>query len=371
VHKTWALGSGRVDGVLGLQAESSRFSALGEEAFVPSTQTRSSAVFALQRWAWGGGPTTNTASSDNHVSAGLRAERVQVQSSGDAEPAASDATGQFGPAQTRRFNPRSASLAVVLKPSAQWQATASFSHTERAPTFYELYANGLHAATGAFERGSTQQALERGQNADVSVAWRSGDHHLRLGLFSSRFSNYIALVATSEPNFVGDEGNSAPVFAFQGVKAKLQGLELEGSWQLLRGSHSLALHGKLDLVRGTNTTAKEPLPRLPPLQTTWGLTWAHGAWQLAAEAQHAAAQKRVPATDKPTASYTLVNLQAQLALDGSGVAGLGTGTGNLLLFAKLNNAGNTLAYSATTVGTVRPLAPLPGRSLQLGVRASF
>lgn len=59
-------------GVSGLQIEQLRFSALGEEAFVPATRTRSRALFTLQEFdagLWS-------------VSGGLRAERVRVSSSG-------------------------------------------------------------------------------------------------------------------------------------------------------------------------------------------------------------------------------------------------------------------------------------------------
>jgi iron complex outermembrane receptor protein len=40
-------------------------------------------------------------------------------------------------------------------------------------------------------------------------------------------------------------------------------------------------------------------------------------------------------------------------------------------FARLNNLTNELAYNATSIGTVRPLAPLPGRGLMVGLRLSF
>jgi iron complex outermembrane receptor protein len=44
---------------------------------------------------------------------------------------------------------------------------------------------------------------------------------------------------------------------------------------------------------------------------------------------------------------------------------------NSLLIVKLGNLGHTLAYSATTIATVRPLAPLPGRSLSVSWRVGF
>ena len=76
-----------------------------------------------------------------------------------------------------------------------------------------------------------------------------------------------------------------------------------------------------------------------------------------------ARQSRVPSTDVATASYTLV----QLALSRR----FNLGERDALWFVKLENAGDTLARSASTIRTVRDLAPLPGRALKTGVRISF
>ena len=350
VHRAVTLGTGRVEGTLGLQFESSRFSALGEEAFVPSTRTRQAAAFLLERWSWG---------ERGHLSAGLRREQVQVRSDGDADPAAP----QFGPAQARRFRPSSASIGAVFNLSAAWQAAASLSYTERAPTSYELYANGVHAATGAYERGDAAQALERGRNLDLSLAWREGAQRFKIGLFDSRFSNYILLAATGEADFVDAAGDSFPVFAFRGVRAHLYGFEAEASWRAWTGNGELDLDAKLDGVRAHNQDAGEALPRQPPLRATLGLNWQRGAWTARAEVQRARAQNRVPSTDEATAGWTLVNLSTSFALN--------LGTQEALLFAKLQNAANTLAYSAATTGTLRRLAPLPGRGLTLGLRVAF
>ena len=156
MHRTLALGAGLLEGIVGLQGESARFSALGDEAFVPPTCTRQSAAFLAERWTWG---------DSGHLSAGVHAERVRVQSDGDA----AGADAQFGPAQSRSLAPGSASLGAVLKLSSQWQLSSNWAHTERAPTGYELYANGVHAATPAYERGNPQQALERDRNLDLGL----------------------------------------------------------------------------------------------------------------------------------------------------------------------------------------------------------
>ncbi len=349
VHRAIDWAGGRIDGTLGLQLESSRFSALGNEAFVPSTSTQQAAAFLLERWTWSGG----------NLSAGLRAERVCVASEGDVPGAAA----QFGPAQSRSFTPKSASLGAVLNLAPQWQLTSSLSVTERAPTSYELYANGVHAATSAYERGNPQQRQERGRNLDVGLAWRDGANKATLSVFDARFTNYIALAATGEPNFVNDGGDSLPVFAFQGVRARLHGFEAASTWRALDGATKVDVDAKLDLVKGRNQSSAEPLPRLAPMRTTLALNVAQGAWTTRVEVQRAERQTKVPSTDAATAGWTLLNLSASYTLN--------LGERDVLLFAKLQNATNALAYSASTIATVRPLAPLPGRALSLGMRLTF
>lgn len=350
IHQALPAGGGRIEGTLGMHFEASDFSALGEEAFVPSTHTRQSAAFVLERWTWG---------HSGHLSAGVRAEQVQVRSEGDAPGSAP----QFGARQERRFSPTSASIGAVFNPSPQWQLTANGSYTERAPTNYELFAQGVHAATRAYERGASQQGRERGRNIDLALGWREGANRAKLGVFESRFSNYIALEATGEPDHVDEAGNAFPVYAFRGVRARLFGLEAEGTRRALDGPLTIDLDGKLDLVRGTNEDSGEALPRLAPLRATLGVKLSQGPWTGHVEVQHADVQRRVPATDAATPGWTLFNASASYAFN--------LAQQDALLFLKLQNAGNTLAYSASTIATVRALAPLPGRSLTAGLRASF
>ncbi|HST46055.1 MAG TPA: TonB-dependent receptor plug domain-containing protein, partial [Luteimonas sp.] len=53
VHAARPLGAGQLEGVFGVQAESSRFEALGEEAFVPTTHSRQAAAFVYEQWSLG------------------------------------------------------------------------------------------------------------------------------------------------------------------------------------------------------------------------------------------------------------------------------------------------------------------------------
>ena len=181
---------GPVKGVIGAQFENFDFSALGEEAFVPTTNTRRRALFVVEEWA----------SPIGKVSFGGRIERDRVSSEGDADPA----DAKFGPPQERSFTLYSGSIGNVYALDREWSVSGNFSTTARAPTSFELFANGVHAATGAFEVGDPNLAIERGNNIDVALQWKNERSHARLGVFAAQFSNYISLEDTGTSFTDGD-----------------------------------------------------------------------------------------------------------------------------------------------------------------------
>lgn len=348
-----ALGGGRRwQGLLGLQLERLDFSALGEEAFVPSTRTRSQALFTLQTLALPGGAA---------LSAGARAERVRVASDGDAADAAEP---RFGAPAQRRFAPASASLGAVLPlPAAGWQASATLGHTERAPAYHELYANGPHLATAAWERGDPALGVERSRHLELGLQRQQADGLWRAALFATRFARYLALDATGATVDDGD-GGSLPEVRVRGVPARLHGLELEARQRWRHGSWQLEGSAALDWLRGVNRASGEALPRLAPLRLQAGLEGRHGALRLGGQLRHAARQDHVPAHDVATPAATLLDLWAgwQQALPGGADA---------LWTVKLTNVGDALAWNASALRTVRTLSPAGGRALALGLRLGF
>ena len=351
---------GPLQGVVGVQTERMDFSALGAEAFVPGTRTRSAALFVLEEMQAGAA----------RLSLGARRESVRVNSDGDA-PEASEP--RFGAAVERRFSPTSATFSASIGAAQGWQASATLGHTERAPAYYELYANGVHVATAAFERGDATLPTERSRHAELGLAWTGAHGSLKFSAFSTRFSRYIELGATGVDVIVPGEGGApdeaVPEYLFRSVRARLQGFEIEGRQQLFAATagrpFALVMSGSVDTVRGDQLDTGEPLPRLAPLRARLALEAQAAAWQFGAGIRHAARQGRVPATDTATPGHTLLDLWASGALP-AGLLG-----GQVQWFAKLNNASDRLAYNAAAIATVRGLSPQGGRVLSVGLRATF
>jgi outer membrane receptor protein involved in Fe transport len=149
------------------------------------------------------------------LSFGARRESVRVQSFGNPDVA------RFVPA-SRSFNPTSYALGALWHVAPGWQLTSGLASTRRAPKDYELFADGPHVATAAYELGNAALQVERSTNADVGLQWKGGANSFRLNAFASRFANYIALEST------GNTTDDLPEFAYRQVRARFTGLEASG-----------------------------------------------------------------------------------------------------------------------------------------------
>ena len=366
---------GALDGVVGVQLDQSQFSADGAEAFAPYSSTRQQALFAHEELttSWG------------KLSFGARVESVNVESQGNPQVA------RFTPA-SRSFSPTSYAVGALWNVAPQWQLTGNLSYSERSPKDYELFADGPHIATNAYEVGNANFGKEQSTNLDIGVKWARGANNFGISAFVNQFNNYIALDATgvlrdSDGNggagvSVTDSGNGdntslesggvagiLPEFAYAQVGARFTGLEVSGNIRLIDAGqisgHVLDLALSADLVRATNTTTGQNLPRIAPARLGAALAWSQGAWGARFGINHVAAQNDVALGQPTTAAYTILNasLRYQQKL----------GASTLLWFAKIDNLSDQLAYSATSIltQTAPGKAPLPGRTLKLGLQASF
>ena len=357
---------GNLEGLVGFQSENNRFSADGAEAFAPYSKTAQNAVFAYEEYAtsWG------------KLSFGGRLESVKVESLGNPLVA------RFAPL-TRDFTPHSYALGALWNAAPGWQLTSNLAYTERAPKDYELFAQGPHVATRAWETGDPTLGKEKSTSLDLGASWKSGANSFSANAYVHRFKNYIGLLATG--NRYGQEDGALnpadldgdgvddnnpdnpllPEFAYTGVRARFVGLEASGNIRLLEGASSVDLALRGDVVRATNLSNGQPLPRIAPARVGASLIWASGPWGSSIGFDHSMAQNRVADGQRATPAYTLWNLAATYRMK--------AGASNILWYAKVDNLTNQLAYSAASVLTTTafPKAPLPGRSLKVGMQLAF
>ena len=328
---------GNLNGVVGYQFSNTNFEALGEEAFVPSVNTQNHALYVYEELP-----------IDAHkITFGGRFGHTQVDSKDSAT---------FGVGQNNRFNPNSFALGGLYKIDENWSLTSNLSHNERAPSYFELYANGAHIATGQFEVGNANFKKERSNGIDAQIRWKDAKNSMSLGAYYTRFTNFIGLFNTG--NTVDVDGTLLPEAQFTAVPATFKGLEAEGKFNLI-DNLDLTLRG--DYVHARDTRNNAYLPRISPLRIGAGLQYALNGFSARADVLRAFKQNNTAENELETDGYT--NLTAMVAYK------LPTKF-NVELFAKANNLLNQEIREHASF--LKDIAPAAGeRSVLVGLRADF
>ena len=315
-------------GAVGVQALQRGLTAVGEEAYVPSTDITEAGLFTVQRvdrdrWGFEGG---------------FRLDRRTLESDvGD-----------------REFTNVSASAGLFTRPAEGAFMGLSLSRNERAPTEAELFALGEHAATQSFELGDADLESEVAWSVEAAAHFERGPLEADLHLFGARYEGFIDLRATGDAT---EEGT--PIFAYRQTDANFYGLEAEATYAYWEdGDRELRLEGAFDFVRG-DTDLGRPA-RIPPFSLTARLAYETSQLETRLEARRVGEARRVAEFELPTDGYLLVN--AFVAYKPAAFEGL-------VLFAEARNL--TDEEAREHVSFLKDLAPLPGRNLRAGVAYRF
>lgn len=289
-HNPW----GAWQGVFGLQYTDLDFSAVGAEAFVPTSSTRTGAVFWIERGdfdSW-------------QIDLGMRYEDVKtrVPNTLIAEEGAS------GPSADADFQPLSASVGAVWNMNEAIDFTGSVSYAERAPGVDELFANGPHVATRVFEVGDSSLNTESSVHVEFGVRAEFGGLTGSATVFTDQFEDYIYQANS------GLEEDGLPLLLWAQQDADFVGAEVElrydfepnrsGHWQVFSFG---------DIVDGELDDNNDP-PLQPPRRVALGVEWDLQNWSANAVWIHAYDQDNVAELETETPGYDLLN--AELVFSG-------------------------------------------------------
>jgi iron complex outermembrane receptor protein len=331
-----------IKGIVGAQFENGKFQALGAEAFVPSSKTNSQSVYLYEELP-----------IDKHkVTFGLRHGQHDVDSKGGGD--------KFN-AANKSFKTNNGAIGGLYTLSPQWSLTGNISHNERAPSYFELYANGVHAATGTYEQGQANLKIEKSNGLDGQIRWKSGQDSLTLGAYFTKFSNYIGLIS-SNSHSSGTEYYKPSIFT--GIKAEFKGVELEGKTML---TDNLQLNVRGDYVDAKDKTNGGYVPRISPFKLGAGFKYEFDRFGARVDVLHAFKQDRVATNynyeggkELITDAYTNVSMMATYKLPTQL---------NLEAFTRANNLLDEEIREHASF--LKDIAPMGGRSIMFGLRGDF
>ena len=329
---------GAWSGALGGQFLIRDFNVIGAEAFLPRNSTTQIAAFTVQQFDLG----------RVKIEAGARFEHTSAHS--DPLPD----QPQFADV-SRQFNTVSGSLGASYNLGGGWRLGGNVSRTARTPAAEELFANGPHAGTQAFEVGNPDFAIERVWSAEAILRRSGPGYTLEASAYHNWFSNFIY------QDLTGAVEDGLPVYEFRQASARYYGFEVQGTATLAQiGGVRVVGDALVDYVHATIKRVG-PAPRIPPLRVLGGLGAQSRLVDGRVEVEHVTTQNRISAFETPTNGYTMTNFELTVRPWGE--------VRPLSLVLSANNVFDVDARRHASV--LKDYAALAGRDFRVTARVEF
>ncbi len=268
----------------------------------------------------------------------------------------------------RNFTPKS--VAVGLLHDLPWDMVASVTaqHVERAPRGPEMFSRGVHEATGTFDIGNPNLAIEAAKTVEIGLRRAKGPFRFEAAVFYTHFDGFIYRRLTGE-TCEGDFASCTPAGAGGGLNqsvysqrdALFRGGEFQSQLDVAPlGDGMFGVENQFDVVRTTFVDGSN-LPRIPPVRLGGGVFWHDSHWLTRVNLLHAFPQNHIAAiAETRTSGYNLLKaeisyttkLQPGAFLARELTIGV---VGNNLLNADIRNS---VSYKKDEV-------PLPGANVRL------
>ncbi len=321
-----------LEGALGVQYTDKDFSAVGEEAFIEPVESSLIAAFWVGERSFSG----------FDLETGVRIESVEHE------------TDNF---RDRDFTLFSASLGFVIPMGDGWDLGLQGDYSERAPIPEELYSDGAHLATRAFEIGDPDLDEEQAWNVSATLNYASEAFRLGASVYYTSFSDYIYEF------FIGEEEDDLPVLQFAQEDADYFGFEVSAGARVASFEDGeLWLTGMFDHVDAElDVRGNENVPRLPPTRVGVGaeLTWRSITANV--DYLYVDEQDDVTEFELPTQDYEDLRIFVGTTLP--------MDFGTLELFVQGKNLTDDEQRYHTSF--IKDFAPQPGRSIEGGIRMTF
>lgn len=327
-------------GAVGGQFVLRKLNIIGAEKFLPKSTGSQFGLFTVQSLDLG----------RLRAEVGGRVERTNASATADATLG--------NPDLDRNFTSYSGSLGGAYELVDGWRLGLNASYTQRAPSAEELFSNGPHAGTQAFEVGNPDFREEVSKGLEMTLRGKGERYSLSASVYHSWFNNFIY----EQPD--GTVQDDLPVFNILQDKARYFGAEIEGSVRLAQwGAFALNLDGVGDFTRATIITpiANQAAPRIPALRLLGGIEAQSDMLDLRAETEWVDGQNRVAPFETTTKGYTMVN--ASIAVRPWGR------DRDVSLLLSANNIFDVNARRHASF--LKDYAPLAGRDVRVSLRFGF
>jgi iron complex outermembrane receptor protein/hemoglobin/transferrin/lactoferrin receptor protein len=218
----------RFSGTLGFEGLYEEQESKGLGAFTPGGQVENLALFGLGRmvedpWTFEFGLRYDYRSQ--------KADRSQTRKPNLPPP---------GAELENDYNVLTASLGAIYQVNDSLALAGNLNRGFRAPSLFELYANGIHGGVAAIQIGRSDLDEETSLGGDLQARWRSDRLDWTATAYVTSFSDYIFLADSglpgTPPTFVADQDDALLYGGDLTVTHRTTDwLTLEGAYEWVRG----------------------------------------------------------------------------------------------------------------------------------------
>ncbi len=321
-----------VSGSVGLHLGARSFEATGEEAYVPPSEQTDFSAFLFQE---------------------LERESIRFQVGSRVEAQRAEAL----PTSVEKND-----WGVSVSGGMNWSVTEDVSlalsaaRSQRLPSLEELFSDGLHAATFAYEIGNADLGPETSHSLDATLHLSEGLFQVEASVFLNRFNGFIY------QEFTGSEEEGFPVLQTVQGDASFVGGEGSLEFDLIhRGQHHVLVEAWGDYVRAELRKTSEALPRIPPLRLGSRLRYNGGTIRADLGLTKVATQDRIAPAEEETEGYSTLDMSVGYRLFAGEI------THDFII--RGSNLTDQEARNHTSF--LKELAPLPGREIRFMYRVYF
>ena len=250
-----------------------------------------------------------------------------------------------------------------------------FMHTMRAPRVEELYSDGPHLGSYAYEIGNPNLKVEKIYGIENSIKYTNNSSELAFVTFYNYSPYYYemakmgdcpdallwnVLSGTSHPcagaDFI-DWGSGAFGYLYKynsrGSEAVIQGIELDYNYNL----DNFTFKYNFSYVRGDNKTINRPLSYMSPTKQTFTIDYRYDLFNYKIRFSQIHAQKRLGEFEQYTSGAFLTDL----------VISFNDQARNITI--QFNNIFNTTYYNH--LSRIKDITPEAGRNLSINYKLFF
>lgn len=327
-HKPFAGWQGKLGG----QWTNQHFSALGEETFVPKTNTQIQGVFLYEK-----------AQFDRlTVDFGARIDQHKKQAEGLDE---------------KRFYPLSMATGFTWNFQELWDLSLELERNQRAPGDEELYANGPHHASHTYETGNPNLIEETANQIELGLHFQNYLIETSLAVYANYYQEFIYLADTQRPDIDG-----MPQRDWQQQNALFRGAEAQATFFIKENANGRwSINTYADYVRATFKDNGN-VPRIPAARLGASLQWQNDAWYFDVGGVQYLQQSDIAENGTNSPGYRLIDMHLNWKL-------IERMDSSVEVYLEGKNLSNQTIRPATSLFKDEIL--LPGRNVAAGVRIQF